>query len=69
LHHQNPLKANISVQALFMHACKQGDGGEDEDEDEDRHHHPQERVSKSLGTSAALLLLQVWIPIMLQDFF
>ncbi len=65
LHHQNPLKTNISVQALFMHACKQGDGGEDED----RHHHPQERVSKSLGTSAALLLLQVRIPIMLQDFF
>jgi hypothetical protein len=32
----------------------QGDGGEDddEDEDEDHHHHPQERVSKSLGTSA-----------------
>jgi len=50
----------------------QGDAGEDEDEDEDHHHHPQERVSKSLGTSAVLqllLLLQVWIPIMLQDFF
>jgi hypothetical protein len=26
----------------------QGNGGEDED----HHHHPQERVSKSLGTSA-----------------
>jgi hypothetical protein len=31
----------------------QGDGGEDEDEDEDEDHHPQERVSKSFGTSAA----------------